>query len=195
MLDYCGIYSQPLPGQHRGLVYSAPCDGFRMDSFHDSYVDGSHLILSLRQRLRRTNHCPQVNSQPCVPFLVLVPAPHTHCAQEEGPLEGRVAFISASSGSNSGWRGSQGPVSCIAHPAMAYELERGQLKCTTASREMLSKCCISQHLFVSLECRWRNINNNTGHKIPATQHQSVSLFLHLHTAPQDGFFMCSHAPP
>lgn len=61
-LDYCGIYTQALPGQHRGLVRSAPRDGFRVGLFHTSYVDGSHLILSLRQRLRRTNHCPQVNS-------------------------------------------------------------------------------------------------------------------------------------
>lgn len=66
--------------------------------------------------------------------------------------------------------------------ALACVLERGQLDSMNASMEMLLKCCNSQ-LCGAQECRCKDINNNTGHKIPATQNQSGPLPLHLHAAP------------
>lgn len=69
----------------------------------------------------------------------------------------------------------------------------GQLGCTDASMEMLLKCCNSQPCG-SQERRCRDINNNTGHRIPASQKQSASLPLHLRTAPVMKLFTCRHTP-
>lgn len=110
--------------------------------------------------------------------------------QGQGPFQGNV-FPTSSFPKHSNRRLEPGwppraPTVAPAHSALACVLERGQLDCMNASMEMLLKCCNSQ-LCGAQECRCRDINNNTGHKIPATQNQSSPFPVYLHTVPGEGF--------
>lgn len=144
---------------------------------------------------RGTNHCPQVNKPLSSPCLIPGPTPHTQCTEEEGmPGPGAFTRQSCSHFFLPGHynrrvelgRPPRAPCEAPTCSALVCVLERGQLDCTNASMEMLLKCCNSQ-LCGARECRCRDINNNTRHKIPATQNQSRPLPLHLRTPPGEGF--------
>lgn len=142
---------------------------------------------------RRTNPYPQVKSQPHASFVPLTyNIPRRRERQAQGPLQGRGVSTVSFPGLSNWWVEPVRPPRALsaapAPSALACVLERGQLDCTNASMEMLLKCCNSQ-LCGAQERRCTDINNNTGHKIPATQNQSISLPLHLHTAPGARFIL------